>query len=98
MTTKGIRVGGLYGAKASSWSKVLEISEKSSSNEIRSTADDIREVTEWKCPVDKKRVYALCQIHDVYIDGKRWRTNDVARPLRAPKSWNSEEKGKGKTI
>ena len=40
-TTIGIRVGESSGAKASFWPEVLENTEKTDSNEIRSTAEGI---------------------------------------------------------
>ena len=62
-TTARIRVGESSGAKVSFWPEVLEIPEKTDSNEIRSTTEGIREATGWECPVDKNSVYALCQLH-----------------------------------
>ena len=69
-TTAGIHMGESSGENASFWSKVLEIPEKTDSNEIQSTAEGIREVTGWECPADKNNVYALCQLHEVYVDEK----------------------------
>ena len=66
-TTAGIRVGESSGAKASFWPEVLENPEKTDSNDIRSTAEGIREATGWECPVDKNSVYALCQLHEVFV-------------------------------
>ena len=80
------------------WPEVVENTEKTDSNEIRSTAEGIREATGWECPVDKNSVYALCQLHEVYVDEKRRRTDDAAGPSKTPESWNSEGKGKGKII
>ena len=66
--------------------------------EIRSTAEGVREATGWECPLDKNSVYALSQLHEVYVDEKRWRTEDTPRPSKIPESWNSGGKGKEKTI
>ena len=63
----GICVGESSGAKTSFWPEVLENTEKTDSNEIRSTAEGVREATGWECPVDKNSVYALCQLHEVYV-------------------------------
>ena len=65
---------------------------------IRSVAEGIQEATGWECPVDKNSVYALCQLHEVYVDEKRRRTDDAVGPSKTPDSWNSEGKGKGKAI
>ena len=94
VTTAGIRVGESFGAKASFWSEVLEKLKKTDSNEIRSTAEGIREATGWECPVDKNSVYVLCQLHEVYVDEKRRRTDDTVGPSKIPESWNSEGKAK----
>jgi hypothetical protein len=59
-TTAGIRVGESAGAKTSFWPVALESTEKANTNEIRYTAEGIREATGWECPVDKNSVYALC--------------------------------------
>ena len=67
---RGIRIGQSSEAKASFWPKVLEDTEKTDSNEIQSTAEGVREATGWECPVDKNNVYALCQLHEVYVDEK----------------------------
>ena len=80
------------------WSEVLENPEKTDSNEIRSTTEGIREAMGWDCPVDKNSVYALCQLHEVYVDEKRRRMDDAAGPSKTPESWNSGGKGKEKTI
>ena len=69
-TIAGICVGESSGAKASFWPEVLENTEKTDSNEIRSTTEGIRETTGWECPVDKNSVHALCQLHEVYVDEK----------------------------
>ena len=42
-TTAGIRVGQSSGAKTSFWPELLENPERTDSNEIRSTAEGIRE-------------------------------------------------------
>ena len=34
----------------------------------------------------------------MYVDEKRWRTDDATRPSKTPESWNSKGKGKAKTI
>ena len=68
------------------------------SNEIQTTAKGIGKATGWECPFDKNNVYTLCQLHEVYVDKKRQRTDDSAGPSKTPESWNSEGKGKGKTI
>ena len=52
----------------------------------RSTAEGIREAMGWECPVDKNSVYALCQLHEVYVDEKRQRTDDAAGPSKALES------------
>ena len=95
-TTAGICVGESSGAKASFWPEVLENTEKTDSNEIRNTAEGVREATGWECPVDKNSIYALCQLHEVYVDEKRRRTEDAAGPSKIPESWNSGGKGKEK--
>ena len=97
-TTAGICVGESSGAKTSFWPEVLENTEKTDSTEIRSTAEGVREATGWECPVDKNSVYALCQLHEVYVDEKRRRTEDTAGPSKIPESWNSGGKGKEKMI
>ena len=79
-TTAGIRVGESSGAKTSFWLEVLGNPERTDSNEIRSTAEGIRKATGWQCPVDRNRVYALCQLHEVYVDEKQRRTNDAVGP------------------
>ena len=85
-TTAGIRVGESSGAKASFWPDALENPEKTDSNEIRSTAEGIREAMGWECPIDKNSVHALCQLHEVYVDEKRRHTEDAARPSKIPES------------
>jgi hypothetical protein len=85
-TTVVIRVGESAEVKTSFWPVALEITEKIDSNEIRSTADGIREATGWECPVDKNSVYALCQLHEVYVDGKRQQADDGAEPSKIPES------------
>ena len=97
-TTAGICVGESSGAKTSFWPEVLENTEKIDSNEIRNTAEGVREATGWECPVDKNSIHALCQLHEVYVDEKQRRTDDPAGPSKTPESWNSEGKGKEKTI
>ena len=77
---------------------MLENPEKTDSNEIRSTAEGIREATGWECPVDKNSVHALCQLDELYVDEKRRCTDDAAEPSKTPESWNSGGKGKEKTI
>ena len=64
----------------------------------RSTAEGIREAMGWECPVDKNSVYALCQLHEVYVDEKRRRMDDAAGALKIPESWNFGGKGNKKTI
>ena len=97
-TTAGICVGETSRAKASFWPKVAKISGKTDSYEIQSTTEGIQEAMEWECPVDKNSVYALCPLHEVHIDEKQRRTDDVTGPSKTTESWNSEGKGKGKTI
>ena len=41
-------------------------------------------------------MYALCQLHEVYVVEKRRHTDDAAGPSKTPESWNSEGKGKEK--
>ena len=96
-TTAGIRVGESSGTQASFWPEVLEISKRADHDEVRSAAECIREATGWECPVDKNSVHALCQLHEVYVDEKRRRTDDAAGPSKTPESWNSGGKGKEKT-
>ena len=98
VTTAGIRVGKSSGAKASFWLDALENPEKTDSNEILSTVEGIREATGWECPIDKNNVYALCQLHEVYVDEKRRRTDEAAGPSKIPESWNSGGKGKEKRL
>ena len=69
------------------WPEVLENTEKTDSNEIQTTAEGIREDTGWEYPVDKNSLYALCQLHEVYVDEKRRRTDDAAGPSKTPESW-----------
>ena len=95
-TTVGIRVGESFGAKVSFWSEVLENPEKTDSNEIQSTVECIRKAMGWECPIDKNSVHALGQLHEVYVDEKCRRTDDVVGPSKMPESWNSEERGKEK--
>ena len=78
-TIAGIRVGESSEAKASFWPEVLENTEKTDTNEIRSTAEGIQEATGWECPVDKNSVHALCQLHEVYVDEKRRRSARMMR-------------------
>ena len=77
---------------------MLENPKQTDSNEIRSTTEGIREATGWEGPVDKNSIYTLCQLREVYVDEKRRRTDDADGPSKTPESWNSEGKGKGKTI
>ena len=77
---------------------MLEISEKTDSDEIQSTAKGIREATGWECPVDKNSIRDLCQLHEVYVDEKQRRTNDATKPSKTLERWISEGKGKGKLI
>ena len=79
-------VGETSRAKASFWPEVLEISEKNDSDEIWSTAEGIREATGWECHVDKNNVYALCQLHEVYVDEKQRLTDNAIGPSKPPKS------------
>jgi hypothetical protein len=97
-TTVGIRVGESAGAKTSFWPVALESTEKTDTNEIRSTAEGIWEATGWECPVDKNSVYALYQLHELYVDGIRRRADDGAEPSKIPESLNSGGTGKEKTI
>ena len=83
-TTTRICVGESFGAKASFWPEVLEISMKVHFDEIRSTTEGIREATGWECPVDKNSIHALCQLHEVYVDEKRRRTDDATGPSKTP--------------
>ena len=69
-TTAEICVGQSSGAKASFWPEVLENTEKTDSNEIRSTTEGIWEAMGWECPVDKNSIHTLCQLHKVYVDEK----------------------------
>ena len=86
VTNARVRVGETSREKSSFWPEVLEISEKNDSNEIRSTAEGIRKSTRWECPVDKNNVYALCQLHEVYVDEKRRRIDDAAGPSKTTES------------
>ena len=52
--------------------------------------DDIHKETGWECPVDWTRVNALCQLHEIYIEEKRWRMDEVAGP-----SWLLDKRGPG---
>ena len=63
-------------AKASFWPEVLEISEKTDSDEIWSTAEGIREAMGWECPIYKNGVHALCQLHEAYVDEQRRCTDE----------------------
>ena len=80
--------------KGSFWPKVLEIAEKTELDTVRNTADDIQKVTGWECPVDRTSVNALCQLHEIYIDEKRWDTDEVAGPSRLPEKREPGKKGK----
>ena len=92
----GIRVGEKSEPKTSFWPGVLETMEMSGVEEVRSKADDVRKATGWECPVDRSSVHALCQLHEVYVDKKRRRTEDAASPSKMPESRNVGEKGKEK--
>ena len=59
----------------------------------RSTAEGIREAMGWECPVDKNSVYALCQLHEVYVD-----EDEASGPSKTSESWNPGGNGKEKTI
>ena len=50
VTTEGICVGETSRVKESFWQEVLEILEKTDSDEIWSTAEGIREDTGWESP------------------------------------------------
>ena len=63
-------MGEISKVKASFWPEVLEISKKTDSDEIRSVVEGIRQSMGWECPVDKNSIYALCQLHEVYVDEK----------------------------
>ena len=63
---------------------MLEISEKTDYDEIRSTVEGIREAIGWECRIDKNSVYTLCQLHEVYIDEKRRCTDDAVGPSKTP--------------
>ena len=54
-TTAEICVGESFGAKTSFEPELLENPERTDSNEIRSTAEGIREATGWEYPVDNDR-------------------------------------------
>ena len=82
--------------KGSFWPKVLEIAEKTELDTVRNTADDIQKVTGWECPVDRTSVNALCQLHEIYIDEKRWCTDEAASPSKLPKKWELWKKEKEK--
>ena len=69
-TTVGIHLGETSRAKESFLLEVLEILMKIDSDKIWSTTDDIWEVTGWECPVDYNSIYALCQLHEEYLDEK----------------------------
>ena len=56
----------------------------------------IREAIGWECLIDKNSVHMLCQFHEVYVDEKQWRMDDVAGTLKTLTSQNSKEKGIGK--
>ena len=86
VTITRICVAGWFGAKASFWHEVLENPEKTEFNEIQSTAEGIAEATGWECPVHKNSVYALCQLHEVYVDEKRRHTDDAAGPSKTPEN------------
>ena len=95
-TTVGIRVGEGSGVKGTFWPEIIDAAETSVTDVVRSQADDIRKPTRWEWPVDHTSVDALCQLHEVYIEEKRWCTDDVVGPPKPPKKWNSVEKGKEK--
>jgi G:T-mismatch repair DNA endonuclease (very short patch repair protein) len=84
--TAGIRVRESAEAKTSFWLVALESTGKADTNEIRSAAEGIWEATGWECPVDKSSVYGLCQLHELYVDGKRRRADDEAEPSKEPES------------
>jgi hypothetical protein len=42
------------------WPQVLEIIRETYIREIWSKVDEVREVTEWECPVDRTNIQVLC--------------------------------------
>ena len=51
--------------------------EKNELDTVKGKADDIHKEIGWKCPVDRTSVNALCQLHEVYVDEKRWCTDEA---------------------
>ena len=83
--TVGIHVGETSGMKASFWLEVLGTTKKSRYDEIGSKSDEVR-----------KSINALCELHEVYIEEKRRRTDEAASLSRLPEKRVLGEKGKEK--
>ena len=66
VTIEGIRVGETSRAKIYFWLEVLEISEKTDSDEIWSNTEGIREAMRWECPVDKNSIKFYFNTYQVF--------------------------------
>ena len=83
--------------KGSFWPEVLETTEKTGLDVVRSRADDIQ--TGWEYPVDRTSVNPLChELHDVNVDERRRCTDEALGPSRLPENGDSGERGKEKEI
>ena len=94
--TAGIRVGETSGVKGSFWPAIVRTAENPEPNGVQSRADDIRKAMGWECPVDCATIDALCQLHEVYVEEKRRRTDKASRPSKVPEKRAPGEKGKEK--
>jgi hypothetical protein len=88
--TVGIRVGELA-TKTSFLPEVVETASETSIREIRNKEDEVRELTQWECPVDRTSVEVLCQAHDVFLDEEKQRIQVEVGSSHVPENRNSEE-------
>jgi hypothetical protein len=85
VTIVGIRVG-KFMTKASFWLEVMKIVSEIGVSAIQNKENEVREATGWECSVDRTSVQVFCQLHDVFVDGKRRRLEDEVDPLHLPES------------
>ena len=60
VTTTGICVWEGSRVKGTFWPEIINATETSVNDVVRSQADDIHKATEWECPVDHTSLDALC--------------------------------------
>ena len=70
----GIRVGEMTKVKGRFWPEIRKAAENLGPNGVQSQSHEICKATGWEFPVDRASIDALCQLHEVYVEEKRGRT------------------------